>query len=95
MAYFVVESHHTARECIWALREVHREGWETLGQYHWGCKDGVHTGWAILEASTKFDVQASIPRILRSQTRIVRLNRFTLDEVVAFHESALVETASR
>jgi hypothetical protein len=95
MAKFLIESHHTARDCVWALRQVLREDRCTLEQYHWGCKDGVHVGWAMLEASTKFDVQATIPQVLRSQTRIVQLNRFTPDEVMVFHEGALVETASR
>ncbi len=89
MATFLIESHHTARECVWALRQVLREGPDSLDQYDWGCRDGVHVGWATVEADTKFDVLAMIPQVLRPQTRIVQLNRFTPDEVIAFHEAEL------
>jgi hypothetical protein len=93
MARFLVESSHTARECVWALRELVHESEDTLDQYEWGCKDGEHVGWAIVEAETKFEVLARIPRVLRPQTHIVQLNQFTAEEVVAFHEGELAARA--
>ena len=98
MATFLVESHHTARECVWALRQILRQEPADLDQFDWGCRDGVHVGWAIVEADSKFDVQATIPRVLRPQARIVQLNRFTPVEIMAFHEgelNALVEHDNR
>jgi len=75
---------------VWATREVLRQGPQNLERYHWGCKEGTHVAWAIVEADTKFDVLATVPAGLRAQTRIVQLNRFTPDEVMAFHEGELV-----
>jgi hypothetical protein len=95
MAKFLVESSHTARECVWALRQVLRQGSENLEQYDWGCRDGVHVGWAIVKANTKFDVQSTIPEMLRAQTRIIRLNRFRPEEIMAFHEGELSALAER
>ena len=96
MAKFLIESQHSARVCPWVLRPILRQGAEALEGYHWGCRDGVHAGWRIVESDSKFDVLATIPRVLRPQTRIVQLNRFTPDEIMAFHEgelSALAEPA--
>ena len=93
MATFLIESQHAARVCPWVLRPVLRQATEGLEQYDWGCKDGVHVGWRIVEADTKFDILATIPQVLRPQTRIVQLNRFTTDELMAFHEGELCAPA--
>ena len=90
MATFLIESQHSARMCPWVLRPVLRRGSEVLEDYHWGCRDGVHTGWQIVEADSKFDVLATIPQVLRPQTRIVQLNRFTPEQLMAFHEGELI-----
>ena len=89
MATFLIESQHTASICPWALRPVLRQATGALDEYHWGCKDGVHVGWRIVEADSKFDVLATIPRVLRPETRVVQLNRFTPGELMAFHEGEL------
>jgi hypothetical protein len=96
MATFLIESQHSARMCPWVLRPILNQGAHTLDGYYWGCRDGAHMGWQIVEAASKFDVLATIPQVLRSQSRIVQLNRFTQDELLAFHEgelSAMAEPA--
>ena len=93
MAAFLIESQHTARECVWAMRQLLRQGPESLEQYQWGCREGVHVAWSIAEADTKFDVLATVPHVLRSRTRIVEVSRFTPDEVMAFHEGELTAVA--
>ena len=89
MARYLVETNHTARECMWALKQALRENPEFLTQFEWGCKDGEHRGWAIVDAEDKFAVQALIPQILRPYTRIVALNEFTPGEAQAYHEGLL------
>jgi hypothetical protein len=89
MATFLIESQHQARMCHWVLRPGIRQGTDGLVEYQWGCRDGIHSGWRIVQADSKFDVQATIPPVLRSQTRIVQLNRFTPDQLMAFHQGEL------
>ena len=85
MAKYLVEMSHTARECAWALTTALHEGPDFLARFEWGCEDGEHVGWAIVEAENKFVAQELVPRILRPKTRIVGLNQFTPEQVRAFH----------
>jgi len=83
MKKFLVISHHSGEECVKALKETLAIGW--LTHFEWGCKDGVHTGWAILEAEDKNQAMLSIPTFLRGKGQVVRLTSFNPDTVEAMH----------
>jgi hypothetical protein len=83
MKRFIVISNHKAEDCTRALKEVLAIGY--LTHYEWGCKDGVHTGWAILEAENKAQAMMSVPTFLRDQARVVELTKFNPDKVDAMH----------
>ena len=83
MKRFLVISDHTAEDCNRALKEVLAIGY--LTHFDWGCKDGVHTGWAILEADDKAEAMMSVPTFLRGQARIVQLTKFQAEKVQAMH----------
>jgi len=83
MKKFLVISHHSGEECVKALKETLAIGW--LTHFEWGCKDGVHTGWAILEAEDKNQAMLSIPTFLRGKGQAVRLTNFNPDTVEAMH----------
>jgi hypothetical protein len=83
----MVETNHTARECLWALKQTLHESPEFLAHFEWGCEDGDHRGWAIVEAEHKFAAQALVPQTLRPYTNIVALNEFTPGEAAAYHEA--------
>ena len=84
MKRFLVVSHHTGEECVKALKEALAIGY--LTHFDWGCKDGVHTGWAILEAEDKNQAMLSIPTFLRGKGQVVELTKFKADKVQAMHE---------
>jgi hypothetical protein len=83
MKRFLVISHHRSEDCVKALKEVLAIGY--LTHFDWGCKDGVHTGWATLEAEDKDQAMLSVPTFLRRQAQIVQLTRFDPDKVAAMH----------
>jgi hypothetical protein len=83
MKRFLVISDHTAEDCVKALKEVLAIGY--LTHFDWGCKDGVHTGWAILEAEDKAQALMSVPTFLRPQARVVLLTKFDPDRVRGMH----------
>ncbi len=85
MKKFLVISNHTAADCNLALKEVHAIGY--LTHFDWGCKDGVHTGWAILEAENKAEAMMSVPTLLRGQAQVVRITKFRPEVVAAIHIS--------
>jgi hypothetical protein len=83
MKRYLVVSDHTAEDCVKALKEVLAIGY--LTHFDWGCKDGVHTGWAILEAEDKSQALLSVPTFLRGQARVIQLTKFHKDKVEAMH----------
>jgi hypothetical protein len=83
MKRFLVISHHTGAECVLALKETLAIGY--LTHFDWGCKDGAHTGWAILEAENKAQAIMSVPTFLRSKATVVQLTKFEVAKVEAMH----------
>ena len=47
----------------------------------WGCKDGDHTAWLIVDADDKDEARQILPAAFRADARIVRLNKFMKDEI--------------
>ncbi len=91
MKRFLVVSNHTAADCVRALKEVLAIGY--LTHFDWGCKDGVHTGWAILEADSKEEAMMSVPPFLRNQAQIVRLTKYNPRWVESLHAPGAPATA--
>ena len=83
MKKFLVISNHSDNDCVNALKEVLAIGY--LHHFDWGCKDGVHTGWAMIEAEDKAQAMMSVPTFLRGQAQVVQLTRFQADKVEAMH----------
>lgn len=74
MDKFLVESHHTIHDCKLAVISVHSSGY--LNNFDWGSKDGVHTGWAIIEAENAPQALGIVPAVIRDKARAVRLTKF-------------------
>jgi hypothetical protein len=49
----------------------------------WGCMDGVHSAWLMVEAANKEEARMVVPPQFRSQAKIVGLNKFRLDQIEA------------
>lgn len=83
MKRFLVISNHKAEDCTLALKETLAIGY--LTHFDWGCKDGVHTGWAVLEAEDKAEAMLSVPTFLRNQATVVRLTKFNPEKIANLH----------
>ncbi len=84
MDKYLVESDHSTEDCLLILDMVQAQGY--LTHYEWGCKDGVHIGWAIVEAESKEEAMLSVPSLIRNKARVVKLNKFTPGDLVLLHE---------
>lgn len=90
MTRFLIEVPHEAEEraCALVVQVFLKTGSHYLTNAEWGCMDGEHKAWIILEAESKEDARTILPPAFRSEARIVRLNRFTMeeiDEILAHH----------
>jgi hypothetical protein len=93
MARFLIEVNHEAGAgaCDRAARVLRASGSHYLTHAHWGCMDGVHAAWLIVEVESRALARAIVPPVLRARARIVALNRFALDQLDGFrahHRSA-------
>ena len=85
MERFLVIAPHTEEECKQALGQVLAAGFIT--HFEWGCMDGEHTGWAILEADNAKEAMMAVPPAQRHRASIVRLTRFSPSDIEAMHRT--------
>lgn len=83
MPRFLIEVPHDDRrkECARAVHYFLTTGSHFMTHTDWGCSDGVHKGWIIVEAESRDEARDMVPPNFRQQAKIVKLNRFTADEM--------------
>jgi hypothetical protein len=83
MARFLIEVPHEAdvMECARAVEIFLSTGSHFLTNADWGCMDGEHKAWIVLEADDKEEARMVVPPAYRHQARIVALNKFTLQDI--------------
>lgn len=85
MARFLIEVAHDgdAIACARAQREFLGGGLHYLTHADWGCQDGVHAAWLIVESETRDEARGILPPAERHGARIVALTGFA--EALAEH----------
>ena len=83
MDRYLITIPHTHEDCLKALQQVEAIGMIT--HFDWGCKDGEHTGWAIIEAENKSQAMMVVPTFQRSKAHVVMLTKFSPEDVRTMH----------
>ena len=85
MPRFFIEVPHPSdvTECTRTVEIFLRTRSHFLTRAEWGCMDGEHKAWMIVEVDSKDEARGIIPPAYRSSARIVQLNSFSLDQVPA------------
>ena len=65
------------------MDQVLAQGYIT--HFDWGCDDGVHCSWAIIEAESHPMALMSVPPLLRDNARAVRLVKYSREGMEAIH----------
>jgi len=73
------DSHKVA--CAVAAQIFLTSGNHFLANADWGCEDGEHKAWMIVEVENKEEARSIVPPSYRPQAKIVALNRFQLEEI--------------
>jgi hypothetical protein len=83
MARFLIEVPHEAKkqECALAVKILLSSGSHYLTHADFGCLDGDHKAWVIIEADSKEEARFIVPSVFRPRAKIVQLNRFSLSEI--------------
>jgi replicative superfamily II helicase len=79
---FLIEVEHEsdARACTEAVKVFLRTGSHFLTHADWGCKDGEHKAWMIVEVDSREEARSIVPSQFRAQAKVVLLNTFTMSE---------------
>jgi hypothetical protein len=85
MDRFLVVSPHTVANCKDAVQQVLSAGYIT--HFDWGCMDGDHTGWVIIEAENAKEALMVVPSGQRHAARAVRLTKFSAADVQKMHQT--------
>jgi hypothetical protein len=80
MPRFLIEVPHdgTTTACVRAVEAFLRTGSHFLTHADWGCKDGDHRAWVVLEVDSREEARNVIPPVFQAQAKVVQLNAFTM-----------------
>lgn len=85
MPQFLIEVPHPEETlaCARIVKVFLSTGSHFLTHADWGCMDGVHSAWLIVDAANKDEARLVVPPQYRSEAKIVGLNKFSLEQVEA------------
>ena len=83
MAKYLVEVSHSPERisCLRSIQILLSTGNHFIVNADWGCHDGIHKAWFMMEVDTKEEAMRIIPPLFRKDTTITRLDKFSLREV--------------
>jgi len=85
MERFLVEVPHgpEPQACAKVVETFLRTGSHYLTHADWGCSDGEHCAWMIVDAESREEAMQIVPAQLQAGARVVRLNKFTRESLEA------------
>ena len=80
---FLIEVVHepSTLACARVVDVFLKSGSHFLSHADWGCRDGEHKAWMIVEVDSKTEACGVVPPAFRKDARVVQLNTFTVDEI--------------
>ena len=80
---FLIEVPHEASTvaCARVVDVFLKSGSHYLSRADWGCRDGDHKSWMIVDVDSKDEARRILPPAFRTIAKIVQLNYFTVDEI--------------
>jgi hypothetical protein len=92
MARFLIEVPHDEEvsSCMQVVQTFMQTGSHFLSKADWGCADGEHKAWIIVEVDSREEALGILPPVFRSAAKIIELNKFKMediDEIVRHHKS--------
>lgn len=79
MDKFLIEVPHEGDQasCARAVRDFFATGSHFVTNAEWGCKDGNHKAWLIIEAESKDEAMRILPAAYKVNATITKINKFT------------------
>ncbi len=93
MEKYLIEVPHEATEeaCINAVKVFMQTGSHFLANADWGCYDGEHKAWLLVETENKDQARQVVPPAFRHEAKIVALHTFTREEMESIEKAHPVD----
>jgi hypothetical protein len=93
MARFLIEMPHEPERlaCARVVKVFLTSGSHLLTHADWGCMDGDHRAWIIVDVANRQEALSIVPPAFRDSAKVVGLNYFsleTIDQILEGHPSA-------
>ena len=85
MPRYLIEIRHADdyEGCVKALDALMTLGSHLVSHAEFGCEDGVHCGWLLVEVGNRSEAEAIVPPPLRADARIILLRKWAPEEITA------------
>jgi len=92
MEKFLIEVPHGGDKasCVRAVQVFLDSGSHFVTNAEWGCKDGDHKAWLIVEIENKEAAMRILPSAYQANAKIIKINKFTrkdMEETILDHHS--------
>jgi hypothetical protein len=83
MEKYLIEVPHGAdrASCVRAIQEFRRSGSHFVTHADWGCLDGEHKAWLVVETEDKEAARRILPSAYQQGAKITLLHQFTRKEI--------------
>ena len=83
MPRFLIEvsNPEEAVACARVVQVFLATGSHFLTHADWGCMDGAHSAWIIVDVDSKDQARSIVPPPFRSEAKIIELNKFTMAQI--------------
>ena len=83
MPKFLIEVPHEPDPlaCARVIQVFLSTGSHFLTQAEWGCMDGVHSAWIVVDVPDKQEALRIVPPAFRSGAKVTGLNRFSMADI--------------
>ena len=80
---FLIEVPHDPNTlaCARVVEVFLKSGSHFLSRADWGCRDGEHKAWMIVDVDSKSEALGIVPPALRSKAKVVQLNVFVMQDI--------------
>lgn len=85
MARYLIEVPHApeTKACARVVQVFLTSGSHFLTHADWGCEDGNHSAWMLVEVDSRDEALSIVPPAFRAEARVIGLSKFTIDQVDA------------
>ena len=83
MEKFLIEVPHEGDQgsCSRAVKDFLASGSHFVTNAEWGCKDGNHKAWLIIEIENKDKAMRILPAAYKLNAQITKINKFTREDM--------------